>query len=279
MDGEHSFWIDGRSGRLSAMLHLPAGRTAAGVVVMCPASFEEQKTAGRCFFDTARTLAAGGWAALRFDYFGTGDSEGEHASASVGTHLLDIADAVAFARARVPGAPLCLLGLRLGATIACRAAAGLVPPPERLVLWEPVVSGRKLMDRERKRQLVRKMMTGKDAGTAGATAPASGGSAPNDVLDLEGYAVSRTMQAEIEDLDLAALLPSAGAARVLVVQISFQEQLAPDLAAAVAAARKAAVAVETRSVVMPPVWNRLDPFDWSAPGEATAQWLAAPAGP
>src|SRR3546814_10518510 len=87
----------------------------------------------------AGRLAADGVACLRFDYHGTGDSEGDDADFSPDLALADIACAAAELRRRVGDHPLVLMGIRASAPLAFHAAdpAGA----DALWLWLPVVDG------------------------------------------------------------------------------------------------------------------------------------------
>ncbi|TWS19789.1 alpha/beta hydrolase, partial [Tsukamurella asaccharolytica] len=61
---------------LYGALHLPASRRVRGTVLLVPPLAKEQYDALRGLRRLAALLAADGFAALRFDYLGTGDSAG-----------------------------------------------------------------------------------------------------------------------------------------------------------------------------------------------------------
>lgn len=276
---EESFFLAADRGRLAAMLHAPPAPVAA--VVFCHPLFEERKNAYRCYVDTARLLAGRGIACLRFDYFGTGDSEGDHAETDLEAHLSGIRAAMAFVRERFGVLQTALLGLRLGATLAAHAVATDTVRSDLLILWEPVVSGRQLLSLERKRQKLRDALTKKEAAESGAPIAenTADGSTSDDIIDLDGNAVSRKFWGELEGLSLPDALQAAERVRVLLLQISFREQASPQIEALVAPLREREdIRVDVEAVKVQPVWNRLDPFDWSAPGTATAAWIEAALG-
>jgi len=272
---EESLMLDSERGPLAAMLHCGKAREPKAVFAFCNPAFEERKSAYRCFVDAARVLAGKGMAVIRFDYFGTGDSSGDHAETDLPAHLEGIRLAMQTAGERFGRCRTGLLGLRLGAVLAALAASNGTIDPDLLVLWEPVLNGRLMMATERKRQLVRKMMTAKEAveaGDKGETAAAE--SAARQCLDLEGYGVSTQFRDELEGLAMEDMLTRLdNRIATFVVQISFRDQLNKPLLKAVEAGRAAGANLETAAVVMPPVWNRLDPFDWSKLIEVTADWL------
>ncbi|MFZ2234791.1 MAG: hypothetical protein WAV67_00260, partial [Dokdonella sp.] len=83
-----------------------------------------------------RRLAKQGWATLRFDYFGSGDSGGDDVDFSLAGASIDTRTAIAWMRER-SRASLLLAGVRGGAwpAISCADAA------DRLLLWQPLASG------------------------------------------------------------------------------------------------------------------------------------------
>jgi pimeloyl-ACP methyl ester carboxylesterase len=90
----------------------------------------------------AEALAERGFPVLRFDYFGTGDAEGEPFGPD---HLRlwreSIATALAELRARSGLQTVAIAGLRFGATLAAIAAAS-DEDVDAVVLWDASVSGR-----------------------------------------------------------------------------------------------------------------------------------------
>jgi pimeloyl-ACP methyl ester carboxylesterase len=89
----------------------------------------------------ATQLERAGYAALRFDYSGTGDSLGDGGAATVEAWVGDVAIAADRLRSASGAARLAVVGLRLGATLAALASARGELRPRHLVLWDPVVDG------------------------------------------------------------------------------------------------------------------------------------------
>ena len=89
----------------------------------------------------AERLAQSGEAALRFDYHGCGDSPGEFEDRGL-EHLVDDAiEAFETLRLMAPAASYAWFGISIGANVAAMAAAEAPVPPQRLLLWEPVLDG------------------------------------------------------------------------------------------------------------------------------------------
>lgn len=85
----------------------------------------------------ARELQRRGYAALRFDYGGYGDSEGEFAEATPETMRDDLAFAIEQLKSREKLSEIGVFGLRIGGTIATQLA-GIRDDVTALVLVEPI---------------------------------------------------------------------------------------------------------------------------------------------
>jgi pimeloyl-ACP methyl ester carboxylesterase len=147
-------------------------------------------------------LAAAGLHVLRFDYSGTGDSEGDSADVSLAQWTRDIATAVEEIRDISGVRRISLVGMRLGAALALRAAGDA--DIRELVLWEPVVSGTEYLnslDAVERRRLRFLNFPEPDDGH------------PNELM---GYPFPLQLRAETGDVDLR--LESIGhVARVLLI--------------------------------------------------------------
>jgi len=86
-------------------------------------------------------LSDSGFDVLRFDYYGTGDSEGICHEVSIERCLQNISKAWTTMAGRFESHPNCILGARLGATLALTAAERL-RNVKSAFLWEPVIHGR-----------------------------------------------------------------------------------------------------------------------------------------
>src|SRR5687767_11565513 len=84
---------------LRGMLHHAAGRQR-GAVVLCTADGEERAWCHRTYMFLARTLAERGFAVLRFEYTGQGESGGAYEDTTIATRAGDIAAAVKVATDR-----------------------------------------------------------------------------------------------------------------------------------------------------------------------------------
>lgn len=109
-------------------------------VVLCYPLGHEYLRAHRAFRNLALALNRAGLPVLRFDYLGSGDSDGDGADAGIPAWQQDIDAAVDELKQRASVSRVSLVGLRFGATLAALTAARR-SDIDTLVLWDPVLSG------------------------------------------------------------------------------------------------------------------------------------------
>jgi pimeloyl-ACP methyl ester carboxylesterase len=125
-------------------LHLPAAREATTGIVLCSPFGYDALCVHRGWRDFAIALTAScGIPTLRFDYPGSGDSEGDEEDPQrFRTWIDSIKAAAQYLRATTGVTRLILCGLRLGATLAALAAEEL-DGIDGLVLMAPVIAGKR----------------------------------------------------------------------------------------------------------------------------------------
>lgn len=142
--------------RLYGVYH-PAAKSGRHAVLLCYPGMQEYNSAHWMFRRLATMLSREGHHVLRFDYYGTGDSDGESEATTVESATTDVVAAARelcdLSRAR----DVSLVGLRLGAACAALACSrGL--SARHLVLWDPVIVGkqyvRELEELDARRNLV-----------------------------------------------------------------------------------------------------------------------------
>lgn len=116
-------WIPSRGKRLSAMIHEPEASSGAPVVICCHGFTGDKVGANQLMRNLAQCLEAAGFCAVRFDFAGSGDSEGTFAAdTTVAGWQDDVRSVVAWVESRLPGRPVYLLGHSLGGLVALTAA-------------------------------------------------------------------------------------------------------------------------------------------------------------
>lgn len=209
-------------------------------MLLCNPFGEEASRAHRSYRVLATQLERAGYAVLRFDYSGTGDSLGDSRAATVDAWVGDITAAAERLRTATGASRITLVGLRFGAALAAMASArGL--RARHLLLWDPVVDGaaylRELVAQHR---AYMRLEIGED--WRDRLRIASDGT-PAEAL---GAPIGSGLGSQIAAVDLTALAPLADQVTVITTRLTPElERLRPRLPAS------------TRWLDMPesPAWN------------------------
>jgi len=121
---------------LYGMLHLPSSAGPHPAVALLHGFTGHRSESHFVFTKQARHLAQNGVAALRFDFRGSGESEGDFADMTIEGEIADAAAALGFLAAQPEIDPkrLGVLGLSLGGCVSA-CLAGRDPRVKALVLW------------------------------------------------------------------------------------------------------------------------------------------------
>jgi pimeloyl-ACP methyl ester carboxylesterase len=199
--------------QLFGVHHPPEGMELRdGAVLLCPPFGHEYIAAHRPLQQLAVRLARAGCHVLRFDLYGCGDSAGDMEDATFAQWLDDVATAAQELRDTSGSRRLCLVGLRLGGTLAALAGAAAVAAGARdafaSVLWEPVINGAQYIAelQAAQRDWVRRTFPKPKPETLDWPVP-----------EVLGYPLPEPLQDELRAVDLLRL-PRPPAQRVLLVQ-------------------------------------------------------------
>ena len=199
--GLQAFYFGPPERRMFGAYH-PAAVPAHASVLICPPLLHEHFRSYRFFSQVAGALAEAGLACLRFDYYGTGDSEGGDADFSPGGTAADTMLAAQALRGLSGDLPLILLGIRGSALFVQRDAKRL--GASAVWLWQPVIDGEKYVaeledrDRAERSSLFRY--------------PLLEGGAPAEAHDLMGFRLSPGFRGELAACSLAGAVFPAPAA-------------------------------------------------------------------
>ena len=128
--------------RMVGLVHPPSGPADRNhCVLLCNPFGQEAIRAHRFLKVLADRLCRAGFHVMRFDYYGTGDSEGDDVEGDLETWADDVLRASEEVRLRSGHRQVSWFGLRLGATLAAMASARATSAPSQLVLWDAVVDG------------------------------------------------------------------------------------------------------------------------------------------
>ena len=209
---------------LFATLHLPGDGESRGTgVVICPPFGWDELGSHRSLRVLAMTLARAGYAALRFDFPGTGDSGGsprDPQRLDKWTAAVDMA--ARSLRERSGCERIVAFGIGLGGMAAFRAAAA-GSAIDDLVLWSVPSKGRLLV---RELRAFARVVEADDVDGARAIDDAPAARNADADLNVAGFLMTAQTVADLESLDLTRLaLADASSRRVLLLG---RDRLRPD---------------------------------------------------
>lgn len=181
-----------------------AGQSRNHGVVLCYPHAHEYIRCHRAFREMARRLARAGYHVLNFDYYGCGDSGGDYEEGRIADWCRDISLAVDVIKEECRIDRVCLLGLRLGASLAVITAADR-DDIDALVLWDPVISGK---------DFVKEMLCLQSTFPRKKKPPYKHG---EDRYDVLGYPLTLEMIKDLEQLNLLMTEPLS-MKRIFVVE-------------------------------------------------------------
>lgn len=198
------FFLQAGTGQRFCLYHAPHPDTQpSGSLIYVHPFAEELNNSRRIAARQARALAAAGVAVLQIDLLGCGDSSGDFKDASWAGWKADLALAWEWLAQRAP-VPIGLWGLRLGALLALEFAKEATHAIDRLVLWQPVISGDMFLTQFLRMRLASEMLRGLNEAPMG-TKEMRHALATGETLEVAGYALSPTLAANIDSLRLAEL--------------------------------------------------------------------------
>lgn len=140
-------FIGSSQGLIFTQLHVPVDNISRDhAVLICNPVGHEYMRSHRSLQQLALQLCKEGFHVLRFDYYGTGDSEGDDNDVTLETWQTDIKTAHAYLMHESNCESISVIGLRFGATLAASIED---LSSDKLILWDPIVSGQQYMDQLR----------------------------------------------------------------------------------------------------------------------------------
>jgi exosortase A-associated hydrolase 2 len=267
---EEPFFFEGEGVELFGVLHSPECPSHATAFVFCAPFGEEKMWAHRVYVSFARELCRSGHFVLRFDYRGTGDSDGDFEDGNLENYLADVRAALGVLKQRADGAAgFGLLGLRFGALVAAVAAERLAEV-SRLILWAPISRGADYMQELLRVNLAMQMALYKEVRQGRnelVLAMRRGGTA-----NVDGYEIAGSMYDQVSTVDLLVGEKRADL-DCLVVQLAPRRPPVVgkefELLASRYARGRTAVAAEDL------FWKEIKPFYTHAPNVTaeTLRWL------
>ena len=132
-------WLGNKGQRIAAMMHVPDGPGPHPAVLMMHGFTGDRIESHFLFIKTARALAQAGFLALRFDFRGSGESEGRFQDVTIPEEVSDGRAVLNWLKHHeaVDADRIAILGLSLGGCIAS-LVAGQESGVKALVLWAAV---------------------------------------------------------------------------------------------------------------------------------------------
>lgn len=247
-------FIEGGRGRLFAMDYVPDPvRNRREYVIFVPPFAEEMNRSRRMAVLQARRLADLGYGAVVFDLYGTGDSAADFKDARWGIWVDDIGAVVRWLRHKGVEA-INLLALRLGALLAMEYARRREAHLNRVVLWQPLISGSAALTQFLRLRLAADMKgrTQDKESTRSLRALLTSGSA----LEVAGYDLAAELASAVDAALLEELAPDDLPATYWL-ELSAQEgsQLSPGSVRAVEKLQQRGLDIRTAVVVGEPFWS------------------------
>jgi exosortase A-associated hydrolase 2 len=202
------------SRRLLGLYHAPEpSRPLRGAVIFCNPFGQEAIRSHRMYRVLADRVTRAGFAALRFDYSCTGDSEGDCTGGRIANWVEDIRAADREVVSRSGAKVVTWVGLRLGATLALLAADRDDSRDRRLVLWDPVMSGAPYLEEMARAHVG--FLSSVFRWKPTRVARSRGINALRELPELAGFEISPGLRADVEALDMG--VPRAIVARSVTI--------------------------------------------------------------
>lgn len=208
-------------------------------IVLCYPMGQEYMRAHRAFLRLAILLAGAGFHVMRFDYFGCGDSEGSCSQWSISRWVDDVGLAIGELRSGCDATGVCLVGLRLGASLSLMAGVkrGDV---EGIVLWDPIVDGASYRE---------ELLASHNEWLRGSFAKPRTQTDSRPAAEVLGFPLTEAMAEDLDKIDLLSVQQTAGRKVYLVecAETSGGRELAAQL-------RANGSAVDYERIPSPKIW-------------------------
>jgi exosortase A-associated hydrolase 2 len=244
----HAEFLQTDAGRVFVVAREVAGASATVLVV--PPFAEEMNKSRRMLTEACLALAARGVSSVAVDLYGTGDSEGEFADASVARWLDSLKGLIGWSAAR--GMPITrLLGVRLGCLLAAELVKASGLDVARTVFWQPVVEGSRMLDQFLRLRVAAQMM---DAGNKESVADLRK-RLHDEAIEVAGYDLSPQLVAGIDTLRLADIDgPRLGQLHWLEILRAADTPMPVGSTRAIESLKNSGCNVATQAVICEPFW-------------------------
>ncbi len=142
--------IDVNPRKIFAHIHIPEDSTGKGVLFFNPV-LDEKKRVQKFQAETAREICKKGYHVFRFDYYASGDSQGELYEFEFDQAISDIRYLIDYFKSAYNISKFSFLGVRLAADL-CLLMGSVKSSVSDIFLIEPVVKGKRYLTEQRERR-------------------------------------------------------------------------------------------------------------------------------
>ena len=265
---ENLFFFPGGAGvSLLGFLSEPKSTSADTGILYCHPFAEEKNCSHAVVAKAARTFAEHGFAVMRFDFSGCGDSEADMSDFRLHDWLEDIHAAIVELKRRTSVQKVILWGLRMGAALAATFARKH-SAIDGLLLWQPVFSYRDYMHHFLRGKLASDI-SAKYKGNSIETLTDRIESAGH--VEVQGYPIADPLYSSFGELDGE----NRGDLNCLVYIATISKMTQPPTMIARKAGQllSSHPASKRTHIIEEPFWNRY--WQWQAPAtvQSTLNWL------
>lgn len=196
-------FVDGPNGQLLFTIFRPVRPLSQEAAVVClPPFAEEMNKSRRMLAMQARQIAAEGLLFLLPDLYGTGDSAGDFADADHDLWCRDLQFAVEWLRASGV-TDIRFLAVRYGSLFLQSCLPCTQQMRHRVVLWDPVLSGKTLLDQFLRTKMIAEMQSGEQSSVSRLRERAT----EQGQIEVAGYLLTDRMLSSIDKAQLKDLEP------------------------------------------------------------------------
>lgn len=247
------FFLGAKPGERFCIYHAPhAGRECRGAFIYVHPFGDEMNKSRRMAALQARAFSAMGFGVLQMDLFGCGDSSGEFGEARWDIWKQDLAVARQWLEDRA-SVQVSLWGLRLGALLALDFAGSSEGAIDKIVLWQPVVSGESFLTQFLRLRLANEMLAGGKEKTTGTQAMRNA-LAGGEALEVAGYELAPGLAAAIDSLKAAELAVTKSPVHWFEIVPEAGRSMTPAGEKVVSAWKQEGVDLQVHLVTCAPFW-------------------------
>lgn len=212
--------------------------------IYCHPLFDERKCGHRFSYQLSEVFKKNDLELERFDYSGTGEAKGEFSNVTFDSLINDL-------RMMAGDSRSCLIGTRLGASVAleyCRLNEANV---HCLVLIEPVVNGQRYVDYLLRKQHLKDMMTGNRNKSL----------EEYGYINIEGYKTNIRFIDQIKPLKLLKA-KNIKADKILIAQVTSSRNVCREYKTLAENNKNRGLVVLTKTFDVPIFWERIPETDY-----------------